>query len=46
MAEDRGPIRVFSYPTSEGRRPSEVGDKLEITKQPVNDLLGHLEGLG
>jgi DNA-binding MarR family transcriptional regulator len=39
-------IRVFSYPSPDGRRPSEVADKLQITKQSVNDLLGHLEQLG
>lgn len=39
-------IRVFSYPTPNGKRPSEVADKLQITKQSVNDLLGQLEHLG
>jgi DNA-binding MarR family transcriptional regulator len=39
-------IQVFSYPPPDGQRPSEVAQKLQITKQSVNDLLGHLEELG
>jgi DNA-binding MarR family transcriptional regulator len=39
-------IRVFSFPRPNGRRPSEVAEKLQITKQSVNDLLGNLEDLG
>jgi DNA-binding MarR family transcriptional regulator len=39
-------VRVFSYPGPDGRRPSEVAETLQITKQSVNELLGHLERLG
>ncbi len=30
----------------EGVRPSQLADRVGITKQSVNDLLGHLEGHG
>ncbi len=36
-------VALFRYPTLEGQRPSELADQLQITKQSVNDLLGHLE---
>jgi DNA-binding MarR family transcriptional regulator len=39
-------VGMFRYPSSEGLRPSELADKVNITKQSVNDLLGHLERCG
>jgi len=39
-------IGLFGYPGLDGRRPSELADQLQITKQSVNDLLGHLEARG
>jgi len=39
-------IGMFRHPSLEGQRPSELADQLQITKQSVNDLLGHLEGAG
>jgi DNA-binding MarR family transcriptional regulator len=46
--EDVNPahIGLFGYPGLDGRRPSELADQLQITKQSVNDLLGHLEARG
>jgi DNA-binding MarR family transcriptional regulator len=46
--EDVNPahIALFRYPGLDGQRPSEVADQLQITKQSVNDLLGHLEAHG
>ena len=42
----RAQIGLFRYPTSDGLRPSELADRLQITKQSVNDLLRELEGRG
>lgn len=39
-------VGLFRYPGLDGQRPSEIADQLQITKQSVNDLLGHLEGRG
>jgi len=39
-------IGMFRHPSLDGQRPSELADQLQITKQSVNDLLGHLEGAG
>jgi DNA-binding MarR family transcriptional regulator len=39
-------IRMFRYPSLDGQRPTELADQLQITKQSVNDLLGHLERAG
>lgn len=39
-------IGVFRYPSPEGQRPSDIADKLHITKQSVNGLLDHLERSG
>jgi DNA-binding MarR family transcriptional regulator len=39
-------VTVFRYPTLEGMRPSELADEMQITKQSVNELLGHLEARG
>ena len=43
--EDVNPAHVglFRYPGLDGQRPSELADQLQITKQSVNDLLGHLD---
>jgi DNA-binding MarR family transcriptional regulator len=39
-------VSLWRYPGLDGLRPSELADKLGITKQSVNDLLGHLEEKG
>ena len=39
-------VAMFRHPSLEGLRPSELAAQLQITKQSVNDLLGHLEGRG
>jgi DNA-binding MarR family transcriptional regulator len=39
-------IGLFRYPTLDRQRPSELADQLQITRQSVNDLLGHLERCG
>jgi DNA-binding MarR family transcriptional regulator len=39
-------VSVFRYPTLEGTRPSDLADEMQITKQSVNELLGHLERRG
>ena len=46
--DDLNPAHVglFRYPSLDGQRPSELADQLQITKQSVNDLLGHLEQTG
>jgi DNA-binding MarR family transcriptional regulator len=42
----RAHVRMFRYPTPDGLRPSELADKLQITKQSVNDLLADMEARG
>jgi DNA-binding MarR family transcriptional regulator len=42
----RAHVRLFRYPTAEGLRPSELADRLQISKQSVNDLLHDLEARG
>ena len=46
--EDVNPAHVglFRHPGLDGQRPSELAEQLQITKQSVNDLLGHLEARG
>ena len=46
--DDLNPAHVglFRYPTLDRQRPSEVAEQLRITRQSVNDLLGHLELCG
>jgi DNA-binding MarR family transcriptional regulator len=46
--EDLGRFHVgmFRYPTAEGKRPTELADLLQITKQSVNDLLRDMEARG
>lgn len=39
-------IGMFRHPSLDGHRPTELADQLQITKQSVNDLLGHLERAG
>ncbi|MGH9092293.1 MAG: MarR family winged helix-turn-helix transcriptional regulator [Acidimicrobiales bacterium] len=39
-------VGLWSYPGLEGARPSQLADRVGITKQSVNDLLGHLESHG
>lgn len=46
--EDLGRFHVgmFRWPTADGVRPSELADRLQITKQSVNTLLGDMEERG
>ena len=39
-------VGLFRHPGLDGQRPSELAEQLQITKQSVNDLLGHLETHG
>ena len=39
-------VGLWRYPGLEGLRPSQLADRRGITKQSVNDLLGHLEHHG
>jgi DNA-binding MarR family transcriptional regulator len=39
-------VALWRYPGLEGLRPSQLADRVGITKQSVNDLLGHLERNG
>jgi len=39
-------VALFRHPSLDRLRPSELADQLQITKQSVNDLLGHLEQRG
>ena len=39
-------VGLWRYPGLDGLRPSQLADRRGITKQSVNDLLGHLEGHG
>ena len=39
-------VGLWRYPGLEGLRPSQLADRRGITKQSVNDLLGHLEQQG
>ncbi|MBN9492689.1 MarR family transcriptional regulator [bacterium] len=42
----RAQVGMFRYPTSEGLRPTELAQRLRVTKQSVNDLLRGVERLG
>jgi DNA-binding MarR family transcriptional regulator len=46
--DDLNPAHVglWRYPGLDGLRPTQLADRAEITKQSVNDLLGHLERRG
>ena len=39
-------VGLWRYPGLDGLRPSQLADRVGITKQSVNDLLGHLEQHG
>jgi DNA-binding MarR family transcriptional regulator len=39
-------LAMFRYEGLDGRRPVEIADSMQITKQSVNDLLRHLERRG
>jgi DNA-binding MarR family transcriptional regulator len=39
-------VALIRYPTLDGLRPSMLAEQVGITKQSVNDLLGHLERHG
>jgi DNA-binding MarR family transcriptional regulator len=39
-------VGLWRWPGLEGLRPSQLADRRGITKQSVNDLLGHLEQRG
>ena len=39
-------VGLFGYPGLDQQRPSELANRLQITRQSVNDLLGHLEHHG
>jgi DNA-binding MarR family transcriptional regulator len=43
---DAAHLRVFQYPGPQGTKPSELADRLGISKQALNYLLGQLERLG
>lgn len=46
--DDLNPAHVglFRHPTLDRLRPTAVAEQMQITKQSVNDLLGHLEQRG
>ena len=39
-------VGLFRYPTVDRLHPSEIAERMQITKQSVHDLLGHLEHHG
>jgi len=39
-------LNVFVYPPPDGVRPTELADRLSMSKQALNYLLGQLESLG
>lgn len=39
-------LQMFRYPGLDGTRPGQLAAELQITKQAVNILAGHLEELG
>ena len=43
---DAAHLTVFQYPGPQGARPSELANRLRMTKQALNYLLGELERLG
>ena len=42
----RAHLQVFRFPTLDGVRPTEIAAELQISKQAVNELLGHMERSG
>jgi DNA-binding MarR family transcriptional regulator len=43
---DAAHLTVFQYPGPQGTRPTELADRLRMSKQALNYLLGQLERLG
>jgi DNA-binding MarR family transcriptional regulator len=43
---DAAHLNVFQYPGPQGARPTELANRLRISKQALNYLLGELERLG
>jgi DNA-binding MarR family transcriptional regulator len=39
-------VGLWRYPGLDGQRPGQLADQVGITKQSINDLLGHLERHG
>ena len=39
-------VALFRYEGLDGRRPTQVAERMQITKQSVNDLIRHLERCG
>src|SRR6266545_3108257 len=39
-------LATFRNPTPDGMRPSQLAEEMQITKQSVNEVLGHLERRG
>lgn len=39
-------VALFRHPSLDGMRPTELAGQLQITKQSINDLVGHLEQRG
>jgi DNA-binding MarR family transcriptional regulator len=39
-------VALFRNPGPDGMRPSDLAEEMQITKQSVNELLGHLEHRG
>ncbi len=39
-------ISIFRYETIDGRRPTQLAEEMQITKQSLNDLLRQLENRG
>ncbi|MEP6658726.1 MAG: MarR family transcriptional regulator [Acidimicrobiales bacterium] len=42
----RAHVSMFRYPTLDWRRPTEIAEQLQISKQSVHELLTHLEQHG
>jgi DNA-binding MarR family transcriptional regulator len=42
----RAHILLFLRPSIHGRRPTAIAETMQVTKQSVNELLGHLEDRG
>jgi MarR family transcriptional regulator, temperature-dependent positive regulator of motility len=39
-------LALFRYPGLDGTRPSELAEELQISRQAINQLVGHLETCG
>lgn len=39
-------VAMFRYESLDGRRPTQLAEQMHITKQSINDFLGHLERRG